>query len=346
MSTRLFNRMLAFDEASGLLTVEPGVCVGDLLRFAVSRGWYPPVLPGHPRITVGGCAAFNVHGKSQEHSGNFIDCVREIRLFHPRHGEVTCSRETGRELFELTLGGFGLTGFITRLDLRLERLAGRSVLRRRIPVRHLFEAVEVMRANAGAADVRYSWNDLNRRGDGFGRGVVYVESFETRAVEGTATFRPLSPGWRGAPLWNGPTTRLFTGTWGRLEALRPREERLDLETAAFPINGRELYYAFFGRRGFREYQVILPLPGLGGGRARDRPSAGRLGPGRHPRLAQVVRRRAGVAEFQRHRRLPDDRRPGHGGGRSALRTSRRDRSRSARTGQPVERQPGERRAGR
>lgn len=59
ISTRSFNRFLAFDPDRLQVTLEPGVTVGALVRFAVGRGAWFPVLPGHPAITVGGCVGFS-----------------------------------------------------------------------------------------------------------------------------------------------------------------------------------------------------------------------------------------------------------------------------------------------
>ena len=266
VSSSLFNRLLAFDDETGDVTVEPGLPVGELFRFAVARGRLPPVLPGHPTITVGGCVAFNVHGKSQYHGGCFGDHVRELTVFHPDHGEVDCSPAVRPELFELTVGGFGLTGFITRVRLRLPPLAGRSLRQRRIPVANLGEAVRVMEAECDDADCLYAWNDLNRRGAAFGRGWVYSERFDeaaptSRPRTDARPFRELDPGRRGRfpwPFFRKPTAALFSRTYGWLESLKPSEAHLDLENAAFPIHGKEIYYHLFGRRGLREYQLLVP----------------------------------------------------------------------------------------
>src|SRR5437879_3197893 len=66
-----FSRMLAFDEAQHLLTVEAGIRIGDLLRWAIDRDFYVPVVPGHPAITIGGCIAADVHGKNPKRDGTF-----------------------------------------------------------------------------------------------------------------------------------------------------------------------------------------------------------------------------------------------------------------------------------
>lgn len=257
VSTLLFDRVLAFDAERGSIVVEPGVTVADLFGIAVGRGWYPPVLPGYPSITIGGCVAFDVHGKS---GGCFRSCVTELVVFHPALGEVRCSREQDPELFELTIGGFGLTGFVTSVRLQLVPLPGRSLRRRRLPVGSLFEAAEVLSRFESSHDFAYSWNDLSVNGSAFGRGTVYLETFDPRPIDGRPGARRMSPEARRSlrlPLLNRHTTRPFNRLYHRLETLRG-DDHLPLERGAFPIAGKELYFTLFGTRGFREYQLLLP----------------------------------------------------------------------------------------
>src|SRR5688572_5807885 len=65
------NRFLEFDAGSGLITVEAGMSIGELNNFLIAHQRVFPVLPGYPSITVGGCVAFNIHGKSQFKTGTF-----------------------------------------------------------------------------------------------------------------------------------------------------------------------------------------------------------------------------------------------------------------------------------
>lgn len=265
VSTRRLDRFLAFDPERLHVTVETGVTVGELLRFAVDHGAHVPVLPGHPAITLGGCVGFNVHGKSQHDVGCFSDHVVSLTLLHPDHGELACSRDENPEVFDLTLGGMGLTGFVTSVTLRLAPLPGRNVRRDVHRVGNLVEAADLMRSlDAQAADgvTLYSWNDLNRRGRRFGRGLVYAESFEAGdpgTAGGGATYHDLTPARRwGPPIGSARLpVRLVNLGYATRERLRPRTVQ-SLEAAAFPINGTEVYYRLFGRRGFREYQVVVP----------------------------------------------------------------------------------------
>ena len=48
------NRLLAFDETTGVLTAEAGITLAQILDFCVPRGWFLPVTPGTKYVTLGG----------------------------------------------------------------------------------------------------------------------------------------------------------------------------------------------------------------------------------------------------------------------------------------------------
>jgi decaprenylphospho-beta-D-ribofuranose 2-oxidase len=248
--------------------VESGLSLGALLDFLIPRGFWFPVLPGHPRITVGGCVGFNVHGKSQYHDGLFGDHVLEMRLMHPQRGELEVSPRTLPDLFELTLGGMGLTGFVTRVKLRVQPLRGGSLRRERVAVSNLIEALARMEELKDRFDQVYSWNDLNRRGEAFGAGFVYGERFEKEVIRAPFMMGRIRPGGFGAGRgWVGKVARLVFGVgpliinhaYRAMEALKPASQRFELKTGAFPLNGKEIYYELCGSRGFHECQAIVPF---------------------------------------------------------------------------------------
>lgn len=260
ISSSSLRTICDFDQQTGLMTVESGVTLGELLETAMAVGWYPPVLAGHPSITVGGSIAFNVHGKSQYNTGNFESCIERLWLFHPDHGEIECGAGRNLDILRLTVGGFGLSGFITRARLRMEKLKGRSMRVRRVACKDLIETVERMEELKSSSDSVYSWNDLNLRGQRFGRGFVYATDFEAQSLAEISRYEPLSPPERPLDrvgLWNRLTAPAMCRIYGLKESLS-NEKRLGIRAGSFPVYGKEFYYRLFGSSGFHEYQLIVP----------------------------------------------------------------------------------------
>lgn len=259
VSITRFDRILSFDPGTGLVTVEAGISLGKLFRFSVPKGWLLPVMPGHPGITVGGCIACNVHGKNQYKDGAFLSVVDELTLYHPDHGELRCSPRENAGLFRLTLGGFGLTGVILTVRLKLQKTAGASYRLRRRRVGGLVETAEILKELAPQAQLLYSWHDLN--GSAFGRGYVYSAYWQEARKEAALHYSHLDAevraSWR-VPLFNRLTAPLGAAAYRLEQRLSPAEETVSLASAAFPTVGKEFYFKLFGRPGFRDYQALIP----------------------------------------------------------------------------------------
>src|SRR5690606_4681316 len=71
VGTRLANRILGFDEQTGMLHAEAGLSLAELNRVLMPRGWFTPVTPGTKFVTLGGMVASDVHGKNHHRAGCF-----------------------------------------------------------------------------------------------------------------------------------------------------------------------------------------------------------------------------------------------------------------------------------
>jgi decaprenylphospho-beta-D-ribofuranose 2-oxidase len=258
---RRFNRILAFNAAERWIEVEAGITLGRLFEFLAGRGLGLPVQPGHPQITVGGCIAGNVHGKNQFREGLFGDHVQGIRLFHPAHGMQDLSPGQNADLFDLTLGGFGLTGIIVSARLSLAPLPSAAMLVEHLPVddlAHAFGRVAELRASQ---DMVYAWLDLADRKQP-GRG--YIVAATAGAGGGAATAhiaaRELVPGGSGrSPRLFGHLTIPLINRAYRVLGLRQRGPRpVPLAEVLYPAVGKERYFDAFGKAGFIELQVLIP----------------------------------------------------------------------------------------
>ncbi|HXQ52322.1 MAG TPA: FAD-binding oxidoreductase [Stellaceae bacterium] len=257
-----FDRILAFDAASGIVEMEAGARLGALFCFLTARGFYLPVQPGHFSITVGGAIAADVHGKNPAREGTFLAQVRSLRLFHPAHGMVEASTTQNGDLFRATCGGYGLTGVIVSARLEAQPIPGDTLTLAIHPVATAREGAERLREWSTTHDLVYAWHDFARPGVEFGRGAAIVAKFSgKRGVRTEAALRPsrFSPERRARlPLslitpW---TVRCINRVYSM--KLRRSEGPTTLAAALYPTASSEPYLALFGRSGFHETQAIIP----------------------------------------------------------------------------------------
>jgi decaprenylphospho-beta-D-ribofuranose 2-oxidase len=257
---RLFDRILSFDDETGRVEVEAGITLSALLDFLLSRGRYLPVVPGHGRISVGGCIAADVHGKNPAKDGTFCSQVMAVRLYHPAHGLIEINRKTESGVFEATCGGYGLTGIIVSARLATERLPGGTLLVHALPVSDPAHGAVVMREKAATHDLVYSWHDFFSKA---GKGIVFTGSF-SQAEDGKIARvggSRLSADWRARlpfGIHGTLTGRVQNMLFYTLSSRWSDGHRMELRQGLFPVQGKEAYFLAFGAPGFHEHQAIVP----------------------------------------------------------------------------------------
>jgi decaprenylphospho-beta-D-ribofuranose 2-oxidase len=185
-------------------------------------------------------------------------------LFHPARGVLRLSPDSAPGLFDLTCGGYGLTGVIVSATLRLEALPGHVVSIRRFAVGSPGEALPLIRELAGMSLFAYSWHDGAPSSRTFGRGFVYQGCLVPGTPSAPATlpaYRVLTPGARARlpfSVWGGLATRAFTSGYWHAERRRPEATETSLFDAVFPFARRAVYFRLFGRPGLAECQILIP----------------------------------------------------------------------------------------
>ena len=141
-------RILSFDAQSGMLKAEPGVTLGDIILHAGPHGWFLPVTPGTKHVTLGGAIANDVHGKNHHRRGSFGAHVISFDLLRSDGVTRRCSAQEHMNLFQATIGGFGLTGMITSAAIQLMKVGTSDVREQVTP----FKSLEEYLALAEGAD--------------------------------------------------------------------------------------------------------------------------------------------------------------------------------------------------
>ncbi|RMD84662.1 MAG: FAD-binding oxidoreductase, partial [Candidatus Dadabacteria bacterium] len=173
LATRGLSRFISFDSKSGVLKAEAGVTLEEVINFALPRGWFLPVTPGTKYVTLGGAVANDVHGKNHHKSGTFGCFVRAFELVRSDGERLECSPENEKDLYRATIGGLGLTGLVTWVELQLIPVKGPYIDMVSLKFSSLEEFFEISAEFSSKPQYEYTvaWLDCVAGGEGFGRGI-------------------------------------------------------------------------------------------------------------------------------------------------------------------------------
>ncbi len=263
-------RILTFDPATGVMAAEAGLMLADLVRLFVPRGWCPPVTPGTQFVTLGGMIAADIHGKNHHGAGSFGDHVLWIDLVLADGTLVRCSRADGVDLFWATIGGMGLTGVIVRAAFRLMPIETDLIRQETVRARNLSEIMAAFEDSHGST-YTVAWIDCLARGDALGRSVLY-RGDHLSVAELPSGRMPFAGGLRrtrqfpidlpGSAL-NPISIGLFNTLYYRRAV--PGISLVGLEPFFYPLDAIRDWNRLYGRRGFLQYQCVLPKDASGEG---------------------------------------------------------------------------------
>jgi len=254
---RRLNRILGFDESTGMLRCESGVSLSDILGVFLPKGWFLPVTPGTRFVTVGGAIANDVHGKNHHCAGTFGAHVRQIGLHRSNDGLVICNPEQNSDMLHATIGGLGLTGVIAWADVQLKRVAGPWIDAQSIPFQSLNTFLELSRESDGRFEYTVAWLDCfagkNPRGIFFRGNHAADQGKEFRPKRGPKLPFAL-PGW----MLNRYSVKAFNSTYYRIHAARKGGAVVPYHSFFYPLDSIRQWNLLYGKQGFLQYQCVIP----------------------------------------------------------------------------------------
>ncbi len=252
------NYFLDFDDTSGLLYLEAGVLLSDILHVFIPRGWFLKVTPGTKFITVGGAIASDVHGKNHHIQGCFSECIKEFEIMLANGEIVTCSKNSTPDLFKATCGGMGLTGVILSAKIYLKKINSQYINQKTIKTKNLKETFEAFESHR---NISYSvaWIDCLTSGQQLGRSLLTVGDFMD---DGNLDYKErkqlVIPFNFPRLLLNKWTVRIFN--WIYYNKVRNGEsiQKVNIDTFFYPLDSIGKWNRIYGKNGFIQYQFILP----------------------------------------------------------------------------------------
>ena len=255
LHTRGMDRFIAFDETSGVLTCEAGVLLSEILDVFVPRGWFLPVTPGTRFVTVGGAIANDVHSKNHHGAGTFGCHVRRFELLRSDGSRRICSLSENSDWFAATVGGLGLTGLMTWVEIELKPISGVDIAVENTRFNGLDEFFAINAEAEAKHEYTVAWIDclatplrgIFMAGDHAADGGLSASTKKTLSV-------PLTP---PISLINGFSLRAFNQAY--FHRPLPAKQMIHYAPFFYPLDGILHWNRIYGRQGFFQYQFVMPM---------------------------------------------------------------------------------------
>lgn len=268
INTLRYDKIISFDTVNGIFECQSGIMLDAILEVIVPKGWFLPVTPGTKFITVGGAVGSDVHGKNHHVDGSFSNHIVSMDILLADGSILTCSPELRSDLFEATCGGMGLTGIITRVRFRLKKIASSYIKQKQCKAANL---EEIIRLFDEYKNYTYSvaWIDCLKKGKHFGRSILILgehatidelpEKYKTNPLAFPAkkqiTFPFNLPSW----VLNKFTVTLFNFLYYHKNFKKESNKVVSYEPFFYPLDAILHWNRGYGKKGFVQYQFVLPL---------------------------------------------------------------------------------------
>lgn len=250
------DRFIRFDPSLGRLVCEPGVLLRDIQQVMVPRGWILPVTPGTQFVTIGGAVANDVHGKNHHVAGSLGDHVKRLVLLRTDGSKIGCSPTHQPEWFQATVGGMGLTGVITEIEIQLHKIAGPWLEVETLPYENLDEFFVLADASEANWDYTVSWVDcMSRKGRGIFMRANHVATDLPAPLQARKLSIPLVP---PVSLINKFSLQPFNALYFNLKKQQAGKSISHYQPFFYPLDNLLQWNRIYGPKGFYQYQSVVP----------------------------------------------------------------------------------------
>ncbi len=262
LHTASMARLIAFDEANGVIRCDAGVCLNELLEFLVPHGWFVQVTPGTKFVTVGGMIANDVHGKNHHRVGTFGNHVTCFELLRSDGSRLLCSSDQNTQLFAATIGGLGLTGLITWAEIKLKKIHGPYIDTESVRFDNLAEFFDLSRDSDNAWEYTVAWIDSLAKGKRLGRGLFMRGNHSASPVPGKMpkiNQRITIPFDAHSNLLNKYSIKVFNSLYYRKQLSKTVHKSQYFDQYFYPLDGIGQWNRLYGKKGLLQYQCVVPI---------------------------------------------------------------------------------------
>lgn len=263
-----YSRIIEFNDKEGILYCESGLLFSSILDFIVPQGWFLPVTPGTKFITVGGAVASDVHGKNHHVDGSFSNHIIDLELLCADGKVRKCSKTENPDLFDATCGGMGLTGIILRVRFRVVKIESSYIKQLQIKAKNLDEIINLFEEYS-STPYTMAWIDCLKSGENYGRSILIagdhakVEDLskkqQQQRLEPTGKSKIVMPFNLPSFVLNTWSIKAFNALYYAKNTRKEINSVTHYEPFFYPLDAILHWNRMYGRRGFVQYQFVLPL---------------------------------------------------------------------------------------
>ena len=263
------NRILSFDKETGILECEAGVSLEDIISAFAPRGWFPYICPGTKFITIGGAIANDIHGKAHHVDGSFVNCVITFTIQLANGKKLTASRTENSDLFWANFGGLGLLGIILTVTMKLRKIETTYFKQKSIKINNLDELLAALETYDKTYNYSVAWIDALAKGNKAGSGVLTVGNsagYDDLPIKLRENHLKLHAKKKlNLPFFlpnftlNNLTVKILNRIIAYVQA-NPADI-VHYEKFFFPLDAIDNWNRGYGKRGFIQYQFVIPKEG-------------------------------------------------------------------------------------
>lgn len=256
--TEFLDMLIDFDTQTGILKAQAGASLKDILNVIIPKGWFIPVSPGTKYVTLGGAIANDIHGKNHLNAGCFGNHVSEIKITRSTGEKLVCSPTTNSGLFSATVGGLGLTGLMTETTIKLKRIESKNIVANHTPFESLEEFFAINKEKEPTHQYTVAWlNTLSPNGKG-----IYIAGNHSTdndlEYDNSLKTKINIPAFAPDFLLNPLSIKIFNEVYYLAQKRKRADFTTPLDSFFYPLDGVNNWNKLYGKRGFFQYQCVLP----------------------------------------------------------------------------------------
>lgn len=171
---------------------------------------------------------------------------------------VECNRKENTELFRATCGGMGLTGVILDAKISLKKIHSQYILQKTTKTKNLEETFAAFEENK---DIPYSvaWIDCLAKNGNLGKCLLMAGDFSDDGELNYSSAKKMNIPFNFPQfLLNSVSVRAFNFLYYEKVRKRISEQKVSIDSFFYPLDAIGNWNRMYGKRGFTQYQFILP----------------------------------------------------------------------------------------